>query len=210
MQFGRIESMSGSNQLDTFAAAYRELIDQFIAITPRIVLVTPPPFEKGDLHDLSGKNTLLSEYAAAIRNVAHAKQLQVVDLQKQLQATHESLTSDGLQLTPRGQALVAAAFAHEVGASGLADLAGIPDKNGVWPNPAFEQLRDEVRAKNRLWFNYWRPQNWAFLGGDRTEQPSSRDYRDPKIRWFPEEMKRFSSLISDAETRIETAANTIR
>jgi predicted neuraminidase len=210
MQFGRVESMSGRNQLSSFAAAYRELIDQWISITPRIVLVTPPPFEKSDVHDLSLKNTVLSEYAAAIRDLAHAKRLQVIDLESQLQSNREHLTSDGLQLTPRGQALVAAACAREIGASDVADAAGVADKNGVWPNPAFEQLRQELRAKNRLWFDYSRPQNWAFLGGDRTEQPSSRDHRDPKIRWFPEEMKRFTSLIADAETRIESAAHAVR
>jgi predicted neuraminidase len=210
MQFGRIESMSGRDQLDAFQSAYRDLIDQFTAITPRLILVTPPHFEKGDIHDLSGRNAVLSEYAAAIRTLAQARHLQVIDLEKQLQANRESMTSDGLQLTPRGQAIVAAAFAREIGASDVSEHAGLADKNGVWPNPAFEQLRQEVRAKNRLWFDYWRPQNWAFLGGDRTEQPSSRDHRDPKIRWFPEEMKRFTSLIADAETRIESAANAVR
>jgi predicted neuraminidase len=210
MQFGRIESMSGRDRQDAFQSAYGEMIDQFAAITPRIILVTPPPFGKGDVVDLSRRNETLAEYCTAIRALAESKHLEIVDLEKQLQSNHEPLTSDGLQLTPRGQAIVAAAFAREIGASDVADRAGVADKNGVWPNPAFEQLRGEVRAKNRLWFDYWRPQNWAFLGGDRTEQPSSRDYRDPKIRWFPEEMKRFTSLISDAETRIETAANAVR
>ena len=78
----------------------------------------------------------------------------------------------------------------------------MPDKHGVWPNPAFEQLRNEVRAKNRLWFDYSRPQNWAFLGGDRTEQPSSRDHRNPNIRWFPLEMEEFVPLIEAKEREI--------
>src|SRR5439155_3356784 len=69
------------------------------------------------------------------------------------------------------------------------------------PNSA-ERLREMIQAKNRLWFNYWRPMNWAFLHGDRTEQPSSRDHRDPKIRWFPDEMEKFLPLIEAKEKEI--------
>src|SRR6266446_3256251 len=69
-----------------------------------------------------------------------------------------------------------------------------------------ERLRQMIQAKNRLWFDYWRPMNWAFLHGDRTEQPSSRDHRDPKIRWFPEEMEKFRPLIEAKEKEIWSAA----
>ena len=73
------------------------------------------------------------------------------------------------------------------------------------PDPS-ERLRQVIQAKNRLWFDYWRPMNWAFLHGDRTEQPSSRDHRDPKIRWFPDEMKRFLPLINQLEDEITQSA----
>jgi hypothetical protein len=63
-----------------------------------------------------------------------------------------------------------------------------------------------VIAKNRLWFDYWRPQNWAFLGGDRTSVPSSRDHRDPKVRWFPAEMEKFVPLILAQESQIRQYA----
>jgi hypothetical protein len=59
-----------------------------------------------------------------------------------------------------------------------------------------------INAKNRLWFNYWRVQNWAFLAGDRTNQPSSRDWRDPSIRWFPPEREKFLPLIAEKEDEI--------
>ena len=112
------------------------------------------------------------------------------------------LTADGLQLSARGQALVARAFARRLGFSKVADAAGEPDEKGVWPNVGYERLRRVIVAKNRLWFQYWRPQNWAFLGGDRTEQPSSRDHRDAKLRWFPTEMEKFVPLIEAKEREI--------
>jgi predicted neuraminidase len=224
LQFGRIEALSARSgptnydssfnpyvaDLENFERAYNKLLDEFGAITPRLVLVTPPPFEESEVRDLSDKNPRLYDHCAIIRQIAQARGLQVIDLAKQLAQIRKRLTADGLQLTPKGHGIVAGAFAWEIGAGDLASLAGAPDRNGVWPNPAFEQLRQEVRAKNRFWFDYWRPQNWAFLGGDRTEQPSSRDHRDPKVRWFPEEMKQFASLIAEAEKRIESSANAVR
>jgi hypothetical protein len=113
-----------------------------------------------------------------------------------------------LHYAPRAEdaALVAQAFVRQLGFGELAGAAGTPDEAGVWPNVAFERLRQVVVAKNRLWFNYWRPQNWAFLGGDRTEQPSSRDHRDPKIRWFPTEMEKFVPLIAAKEREIAELA----
>ena len=53
-------------------------------------------------------------------------------------------------------------------------------------SPSREQASSPlIRAKNRLWFDYWRVQNWAFLAGDRTNQPSSRDHRDPSQALVP-------------------------
>ena len=67
-------------------------------------------------------------------------------------------------------------------------------------------MRDLIVAKNKLWFNYWRVQNWAFLAGDRTNQPSSRDWRDPSKRWFPAEREEFLPLIEAKEKEIDALA----
>ena len=211
LQFGRTEAMSGRSGLPVFVNDYQKLLDECTRQTPRIVLATPPPFEKGTglLPDLSLRNSDLAEYAEAIRRIARQRNLPLVDVFADLGgASHREprLTDNGLQLTPRGHAFVARAFARQLGFGELADRAGVPDENGVWPNAAFERLRQAVVAKNRLWFNYWRPQNWAFLGGDRTEQPSSRDHRNPNIRWFPKEMEEFAPLIEAKEREIAELA----
>jgi len=65
---------------------------------------------------------------------------------------------------------------------------------------------EKIIAKNRLWFDYWRPQNWAFLAGDRTAQPSSRDHLDPSKRWFPPEREAFLPLIEAKEKEIDALA----
>lgn len=215
LQFGRSEALRGRERLAGFTAAYEKLLDECARQTHRLVLATPPPFEKGDelWPDLSKRNPDLAEYANAIRQLARQRGLVLMDIFADLGGvSHQQprLTDNGLQLTPRGQAAVARAFASQLGLSALADRAGDTDQQGAWTNQTFERLRQAVLAKNRLWFNYWRPQNWAFLGGDRTSQPSSRDHRDPKVRWFPAEMEKFGPLIEAQEKEIARLANEAR
>ena len=51
------------------------------------------------------------------------------------------------------------------------------------------------------WFDFWRPMNWAFLEGDRDEQPFSRDPRDNRVRGLAIEMQDFLPLIRRLEER---------
>lgn len=198
-QFGKMESLEGTNKLGEFESAYGKLIDQLSQITPRIALVTPAP--------ISDRPEPLV-FSKAIIRIANDRNLQVADITDALRGGRVSVNDDGFQLSGFGQAMMASTIAACFGADG--NHGGCRNRQGVWENPTYETLRQAVIEKNRFWFDYSRPQNWAFLGGDRTEQPSSRDHRDPKIRWFPEEMKRFTSLIADAETRIESAAHAVQ
>src|SRR5436190_966239 len=186
-EFGRTEALEGHSAAG-FASAYSDFLARFTNQASRFLLVIPPPFERagGLLPDLTPHNTLLARYAAAIRGLGYP----IIDL------SHLSgLADDGLQITDYGHAIIAAEFGRQLGIN-PAEQKSL----------AFERLRRAVIAKNRLWFDYWRPQNWAFLGGDRTSVPSSRDYRDPKIRWFPTEMEQYLPLISAKEAEIRQLA----
>ena len=204
VQFGRMEAFV-PNGAREFRAACERMLDDFARITPRLVLVTPIPFERPSepVPDVSERNDELAEIARIIRDVAKERTLPVVDLYSELSGTSERMTGDGLQLTPKGHAIVARAFARQLGIQAPESDVSI---NGEWKNPNWEKLRQLVIQKNWLWFHYWRPQNWAFLGGDRIEQPSSRDHRDPKIRWFPKEIEEFNALIAAKESEIANAA----
>ena len=184
-QFGRAEALENRASPE-FAAAYSNFVARFTNQTSRFLLVIPPPFEArgGLLPDLSKHNPLLTEYARVIRRMGYP----VIDL-----SGISGFTENGLQISPQGHAIIAAEFARQV---------GVPRQNPA----AFEKVRQAVIAKNRLWFDYWRPQNWAFLGGDRTSVPSSRDHRDPKVRWFPAEMEKFLPLIAAEENKIREYA----
>lgn len=207
LQYGRAEALGVARPVEEFRSAYEKLIGDFASEGRRFVLVTPPPFESagGFLPNLTERNVTLSGYAGAIRAIAAQKGFPVIDLFQSFSASagRVRLTDDGLQLTPQGQARFAAEFVRQAGFPQVAEHAGLPDDRGVWPARGFEDLRQAVMRKNRYWFDYWRPQNWAFLGGDRISQPSSRDHRDPKIRWFPAEMEKFRGWIAREETEIE-------
>jgi len=208
LQFGRMESLDGSARVAEFTRAYAALLGRCLQRTPRVVLIAPPPFEKapGPLPDLSSRNADLAAYVNGVRELAHKQRLPFADAFSSLRRDRDAygrLTDNGLQLSSRGQALLAAACARELGLGDVLAQAGTIDEHGAWSNPAFERLRQAVIGKNRLWFDYSRPQNWAFLGGDRTTQPSSRDHRDPKLRWFPKEMEQFLPLIEAKEAEIQ-------
>ena len=214
-EFGRAEALNGKESVPRFFSACEKMIDGLARQTPRIILVTPAPFENGGglLPDLSTRNAALAVRVRALRTLAGQRSLPVIDLFAEFGGTNHSqprLTDNGFEFTPRGQALIAAAYARQLGFADLAARAGTVGEAGAWSNPAFESLRQRVLEKNRLWFNYSRPQNWAFLGGDRTSQPSSRDYRNPSIRWFPTEMEKYVPLIRAKEVEIEAAAAALR
>ena len=69
-----------------------------------------------------------------------------------------------------------------------------------------EALRELIVQKNNDFFNYWRPQNWAFLNGDLISQPSSHRHDSFSDRWFPGEMLSFVPLIAKSETNINNLA----
>lgn len=210
-QFGRFESLAGADGLPAFVAAYERLCDEVTKRGARVVLVTPPPFGKPAsplLPDLSAGNADVKVYAAAVKELAERRGFPCVDLFGE--ASDRGLTAvtdeDGLRLSPRGSALLALAAARQLGLGRVAERAGEPDEAGRWSSPEMERLRAAVVAKNEHWFNYWRPMNWAFLGGNRTEVPSSFAPGDATTRIFPAEMEKFVPLIQQAEARVEERA----
>lgn len=205
-QWGVAESTAGERGRAAFRAAVESSVAEIQRQVPRVVLVTPPPFESKPppLPDATAANSALAQYAAELREVAAAKGCGLVDLQEVFsqRVSPEPLTHDGRERTPYGHQRLAAAW---VRALGRADWAEAAERPGFWTRPDVIRVREAVRAKNRLWFDSWRPMNWAFLNGDRTEQLFSRDPVDPKVRRFLAEMEGYGPLLKEAETRVQSA-----
>ena len=67
-------------------------------------------------------------------------------------------------------------------------------------------LNAAIERKNRLWQQYYRPTNWAFLFGDRQHVPASRDVEKREERWFVREIDSLPGLIAEAEADIQRYA----
>ena len=102
-------------------------------------------------------------------------------------------TTDGLTMTETGHRVLAQIIARQL-------WNGLPLDSTAAP------LRNTIIQKNKLWHDYWRPSNWAFLHGDRTTQPSSRDHLNPSVRWFPAELEKYRELIAAKENEIRKLA----
>jgi hypothetical protein len=166
----------------------------------RIALVLPPRFgpprnAPSNVPDLTFRNADLAPYHDAIRSLASKHGTAVLDPEyAYFPIGLPYLTRDGVHHSPSLQSCIAEGLTRDLWVPGAPDfpsaLAGV------------SQMRPVVVAKNRLWFHYTRPQNWAFLAGNRTNQPSSRDHLDPTKRWFPEEMEQWLPLIEAKEKEI--------
>ncbi|MCH2401044.1 MAG: hypothetical protein MK364_18145, partial [Pirellulales bacterium] len=66
-----------------------------------------------------------------------------------------------------------------------------------------EAIRYEIVKKNRYWFRYFRPTNWAFLYGNRQHTESSWDPKKEN-RWFPEEVDQLLKMVERAEVTIHS------
>jgi len=205
-QFGQMECLEGAAALPKFVEAYEKLIDRWSAGGKRrIVLLSPvefcqsaalekeEPVSKAPFERLKKSNEVMDEYIDAIRELAEKKHALFINVSN-LGADDVMVQRDGIHLTNSGYLLMGSEMAQGLG--------GHIDAQARRLDAAANRLRQVIVGKNRLWFNYWRVQNWAFLAGDRTNQPSSRDWRDPSIRWFPAERELFMPLIETQEKQI--------
>jgi hypothetical protein len=186
LMFGRQECLErGEAGLVEFRAALENIVAVCAEVTPRLVLVEPPAFEG----ELTKHNATLKKYAAVIEEIAKAHRALFAAQDGDLKP---GSTRDGLTLTSSGAAQVGMSVAKLWG-----DDVKAPDA----------RLKALIGEKNRLWHRYWRPANWAFLHGDRTAQPSSRDHTDPTRRWFPGEVEQFKPLIEAKENELWKRVN---
>lgn len=202
LQFGQSESFAGEAGLPAFRRDYTQLLEALAAVTPRLVLITPLPFESppAPIPDLAARNPQLAAYVGVIRELGAARGLPVIDLFASVPAsTGLSLTTDGRQISARGEAVLA----REVVRASAPTQVPSTDPVAWLTGPQVEPLRMAVIAKNQLWRYHVRPTNWAFLAGDRVEQASSRDHRDRNIRWFPGEVEEFGRRFAEAEHQLD-------
>jgi hypothetical protein len=195
--FGRQECLEqGASGVAAFRESLEQMVEQCVAWTPRIILVSPPPFETGTppQPDLKPQNVVLAKYRQVIQDIAAKHHLPVTPPIPEADAGTR-LTRDGVNLSIEG--------IHRL----ATHIASLVSPTAAAPSKFSADFLAAIRAKNHLWHDYWRPSNWAFLYGDRTAQPSSRDHLNPQVRWFPAELEKSRSLIEAKEQEIWRLAN---
>lgn len=197
-QFGQVESFDGKARLAEFKSAYHRLLDQFSARTPRLVLVSPMPFEKpvaSHAPDLTLRNEEVKAYAEAVREVAKQRGAIYVDLFTTLSQRAKDLprlTDNGMHLNDEGLRVVGRLIASQLGVSSSDsdDLAA---------------LKVEIVEKNRLWFDCWRPANWSFVYGDRVTQMFGKPGAADALS-LRESFESHKALIAELDERIYAIA----
>jgi len=213
-QFGQMEAFAGADAVPLFVEALEKIVERLTSHGKRrLLLVEPTGFEITAIAPVSLAETNVFIYREAIEQLAKKRGISYAHSQvpwllgdNALTRTivpplpeHPIITRDGVHLRATGLRERAQSIVRAL-------LAGDADLSLEGRGPAEQRLRERIAAKNRLWFHYRRPQNWAFLAGDRVTQPSSHDYRDPSKRWFPGEMEQFLPMIAQAESEIWNAA----
>lgn len=200
IMLGRQECMErGAEGVPAFRDTLTRLVLQ---CPPEAVLIGAVPFEKmnAPLPDLSSKNEALRLYDEAMREVAIENRGAFIDVRRSWRKQEAGWTRDGLTLNDNGARLLADIIAFYLGNNKSQDPA----------EPDLERLRSLAVQKEALWHRFWRPANWAFLYGDRTTQPSSRDHMDPNIRWFPQELEQYHALIDAKEQELQKLSQELR
>lgn len=184
-QFGQMESLNGVEKLPQFIEAYEKLLAEFADEGRRVVLVAPVPFDGKRI----GPEPAIGAYTKAIQDLASKLSFPFINLDS-FRLLSVYFTENGHQLTEGGHRTMA-----KIISQGL----------GLKESTTNEPIRAAVLEFERLWFDYWRPMNWAFLTGDRTNVPYSKDWKDSTKRIFPQEMEDFRPLLDQAEKNIWAA-----
>ena len=196
--YGRNESFAGDQGLDAFGKQLDRLCADLCrhesgeqSGRPRLILVTPSPFEQQPTcPNADAQNAALARYADVIRKTAIARDAGLVDLFAEwpTMPAAQASTTDGMHLSPLGYQTAARLFVAAAGRQ-------LPDD---WSDRA-APVREQVNAKNQLFFHRWRPANETYLFLFRKHEQGNN----------AAEIPRFDPLVATAEADVRTARDAL-
>ncbi len=206
--FGMNESFAGEAGLATFERDLDAWVTQQRAAryngreAPRLVLVSPIAHEKLArlVHvDAEARNRDLARYTEAMRALAARLDVPFVDVFTPMRAAMavapQPLTINGIHLNETGDRVFAGLLMTALG------LEPAPSDTSATAVKAFEELREQIRAKNQLWFYRFRPLNAEYVVGRRVNPFGSVN--------FPGEMKRLDERLGEADKGIWRRARAV-
>ncbi len=169
VMFGYNESFAGDGGLGKYKDELGKLVDKYRGMkpngksAPKIVLFTPIAHEDlGNPNLPNGKanNARLAAYASATKEIAEAKNTEIVDLfgpsADLFRASNIPLTINGIHLNPEGNRRISEVIARS--------LLG----KDVPASPSLENVRKAVRDKNWHWHNRYRATDGNDVWGGRS------------------------------------------
>jgi hypothetical protein len=168
--YGAVDAFQGEKGLADFVQAYRTWIAMAKSSGVReIILLTPPPCSADVVRwpSLANENSNRALYAAAIGKLAKEENISCADFFTH--ARNVSLTTiNGVTYTHKDYSNLAVTL---VSSLGLAE----------GKTTASSALRDLILAKNRFFFQQWRPQNEIYLFGSRKHEQGQNGADMPKF-----------------------------
>jgi lysophospholipase L1-like esterase len=206
--FGLNESFAG----EAGVAAFERDLEAWVALhraaryngksAPRLALVSPIAHERLArlAHvDVEARNRELARYTEAMRRLAARLDVPFADVftptRAAMASAREPLTINGIHLNEAGDRVFAGILLSALG------LASEPAGTKAATSKRFEDLREQVRAKNQLWFYRFRPLNAEYVVGRRVNPFGSVN--------FPGEMKRLDERIAEQDQRIWRQARAV-
>ncbi|HEX2750403.1 MAG TPA: PVC-type heme-binding CxxCH protein [Verrucomicrobiales bacterium] len=201
--FGQMEALDTGHDDMAFARASIALLDEFKAVTPRLVVMLPVPFDipkaGSGAPDNTSRNDRLLRLGGILKSLAAQRGALVLDWPA-LEGTFKPAggpferTSNGVHLT--GPAL-------RNYRDMLTEALGLPKQ----PVDEYEGMLRSIRKKNTLWHDCWKAMNWAFAYSDRTEQPFGKGIGNHPP--MAKELERYKPLLRDADDVIQRLASRI-
>ena len=208
VEFGQMESLDGRDRIADFKQTYDRLLAALKLRTQQIVLLSPLPFYRsGPAGNLAQRrNRLLQDYVESIRALADRHNCLFVDQFTEFadlsEKESERSSSNGIRLTDYGHWENAHLIMRQLGIA-VPPASEFDESNQRFADQHTEAIRNEIIKKNRYWFRYFRPTNWAFLYGNRQHTESSWDVKKEN-RWFPEEVGQLLKMVERAEITIHS------
>ncbi len=191
--------------LPDFLTGYRNLLDLIREKAPgvRLIIVTPPPLETlaPPLPDQTDANKSLSSLRDALKKFAVSQNAYFIDWFEAMGGvpkpgrTAKPLTENGVHYTPEGYGKLSQCLVEGLGLTVPAFAPG-----------ELEPLSREVRWKDELFFNRWRPQNETYLFGFRKHEQGQNAKEipmfDPLLKAADEKIQELSAALLASKKRL--------
>ncbi|HMP03121.1 MAG TPA: GDSL-type esterase/lipase family protein [Gemmatales bacterium] len=192
--FGTSEAHGGREKLPAFEKSLNRFLERLAPTKADLVLIAPPRHENlgPPWPDGREQNERLADYVAVTRRVAEQRAAGFVDLFDGLDG------SCGAPLTDNGIHFNSAGY-RRAWETAWGQLGWSPNS---WADGVADQVRANVMAKERLWFDRYRAHNGEYIYGRRAK-PGGGNSGNPS---FEPEFAEFERLLTEADERIRLSA----